>query len=145
MRRAVRARLGERDNPFQRALDRWCNGRPEERTLALTRDRTLNKKWLCRNTALIRPPQQVGELLRRLSAINVSAASAQAAVVQPACRPITSRVNTLVEVRLIAARSSAASRSEVATYFATEPKPGEQSVIGRSLSIVLGMPMHTIG
>jgi uncharacterized protein (DUF1810 family) len=28
---------GERDNPFQRALDRWCNGRPDERTLALTR------------------------------------------------------------------------------------------------------------
>jgi len=28
---------GERDNPFQRALDRWCDGRPDERTLALTR------------------------------------------------------------------------------------------------------------
>jgi uncharacterized protein (DUF1810 family) len=28
----------ERDNPFQRALDRWCNGRPDERTLALTRN-----------------------------------------------------------------------------------------------------------
>src|SRR5262252_8904102 len=26
------------DNPFQRALDRWCNGRPDEQTLALTRD-----------------------------------------------------------------------------------------------------------
>ncbi|HYZ42055.1 MAG TPA: DUF1810 domain-containing protein [Stellaceae bacterium] len=28
----------ERDNPFQRALHRWCNGRTDERTLALTRD-----------------------------------------------------------------------------------------------------------
>jgi len=27
----------ERDNPFQRALDRWCDGPPDERTLALTR------------------------------------------------------------------------------------------------------------
>src|SRR5262244_1248580 len=24
----------ERDNPFQRALDRWCDGPPDERTLA---------------------------------------------------------------------------------------------------------------
>ena len=45
----------------------------------------------------------------------------------------------------IDATSNAASRIEVATYFATEPKPGEQSVIGRSLSTVLGMPTHTIG
>src|ERR1051325_266375 len=74
-----------------------------------------------------------------------SAASAQAAVVQPACRPIISIVKTLVEVRLIAVRSSAASRIEVATYFAAEPKPGEQSVIGKSLSTVLGIPTHTIG
>ena len=28
---------GEPENPFQRALDRWCNGRPDARTLALTR------------------------------------------------------------------------------------------------------------
>jgi len=27
----------EEDNPFQRALDRWCDGRPDERTLALIR------------------------------------------------------------------------------------------------------------
>ena len=26
---------GEGDNPFQRALDRWCDGRPDEQTLAL--------------------------------------------------------------------------------------------------------------
>src|SRR3954466_5000066 len=74
-----------------------------------------------------------------------SAASAQAAVVQPACRPITSRANTFVDVRLIDATSNAASRIEVATYFAAEPNPGEQSVIGRSLSTVLGMPTQTIG
>ena len=36
--------------------------------------------------------------------------------------------------------SSPASKVEVATYFATEPKPGEQSVNGRSLSTVLGNP-----
>ena len=73
-----------------------------------------------------------------------SAASAEAAVVQPACRTITSTANTFVEVRLIAVRSNAASRTAVATYFAAEPNPGEQSVIGRSLSIVLGMPTHTM-
>jgi uncharacterized protein YbjT (DUF2867 family) len=73
------------------------------------------------------------------------AASAQAAVAQPACRPMTSRTNTWVEVRLIAARSNAASRIEVATYFAIEPKPGEQSVIARSLSTVLGIPITQWG
>ena len=48
----------------------------------------------------------------------------------------------LVEVRLIDATSNAASRMQVARYFATEPKPGEQSVMGRSLSTVLGIPTH---
>ena len=43
------------------------------------------------------------------------------------------------------ATSKAASRVEVATYFATEPKPGQQSVNGRSLSTVLGMPMAVTG
>jgi hypothetical protein len=43
-------------------------------------------------------------------------------------------VNTLVEVRLVDAKSNAASRMQVARYFATEPKPGEQSVMGSSLS-----------
>lgn len=28
---------GESKNPFQRALDRWCDGQPDERTLALLR------------------------------------------------------------------------------------------------------------
>ncbi len=40
------------------------------------------------------------------------------------------------------ATSSPASRVETATYLATEPKPGQQSVMGRSLSTVLGMPMQ---
>jgi uncharacterized protein (DUF1810 family) len=31
------ALAAEEDNPFQRALDRWCDGRPDERTLALIR------------------------------------------------------------------------------------------------------------
>src|SRR6516164_3877149 len=74
-----------------------------------------------------------------------SAASAQAAVSQPACQPITSKTNTLVEVRLTEDRSNAVSRMQVARYFAAEPKPGEQSVMGRSLSTVLGIPTETIG
>ena len=68
-----------------------------------------------------------------------------AAAIQPVWRPITSRMNTLVEVSHIEATSSAASRTETATYFATEPKPGQQSVWGRSLSTVLGMPMQATG
>jgi uncharacterized protein (DUF1810 family) len=28
---------GERDNPFQRAIEQWCDGRPDDRTLALIR------------------------------------------------------------------------------------------------------------
>ena len=35
--------------------------------------------------------------------------------------------------------SKDASLAEVAIYFATEPKPGQLSVIAKSLSIVLGM------
>ena len=46
--------------------------------------------------------------------------------------------NTLVEVLAIEATSSAASRIDTATYLATEPKPGQQSVTGRSLSTVFG-------
>ena len=58
---------------------------------------------------------------------------------------MTSSTNTLVEVRAMDATSSAASRVETAMYLATEPNPGQQSVIGRSLSTVLGMPMQAIG
>ena len=68
-----------------------------------------------------------------------------AAAIQPACRPMTSRMNTFVEVLAIEATSSAASGVETATYFATEPKPGQVSVIGRSLSTVFGMPMQVTG
>ena len=45
----------------------------------------------------------------------------------------------MVEVRAIERTSSEASSADTATYFATEPKPGQQSVIGRSLSTVFGM------
>src|SRR6476469_7211812 len=69
-------------------------------------------------------------------------ASPPAAAIQPACRPITSSTNTRVEVRAIEATSSAASRVETATYFATEPNPGQQPVCGRSLSTVFGTPMQ---
>ena len=74
-----------------------------------------------------------------------SAARPEAAAIQPACRPITSMTKTLVDVELIDATSIDASRIDTATYFATEPKPGEQSVNGRSLSMVLGTPTQVIG
>ena len=51
----------------------------------------------------------------------------------------------MVEVRAIDATSNDASRMETATYFATEPNPGQLSVIGRSLSTVFGIPTATIG
>ncbi len=66
-------------------------------------------------------------------------------MIQPALRPITSSTNTWVEVRYIDATSRPASRIDVATYLATEPKPGQLSVSGRSLSMVFGMPMQTTG
>ena len=74
-----------------------------------------------------------------------SPASPPAAAIQPAWRPMTSSTNTLVEVRAIEATSSAASRVETAMYLAAEPNPGQQSVMGRSLSTVFGMPMQVIG
>ncbi len=73
------------------------------------------------------------------------AARPPAAAIQPACRPITSRMKTRVEVRAIEATSSEASSVDTATYFATEPNPGQQSVTGRSLSTVFGMPMQAMG
>jgi hypothetical protein len=51
---------------------------------------------------------------------------------------MTSSTNTLVDVFAIEATSNAASRIEVATYFATEPNPGQLSVTARSLSTVFG-------
>ena len=72
-------------------------------------------------------------------------ASPPAAAIQPAWRPMTSSTNTFVEVRAIEATSSAASRVDTAMYLATEPKPGQQSVCGRSLSTVFGTPTQVIG
>ena len=75
--------------------------------------------------------------------IGISVAESEAippaAAIQPACRPITSMMKTLVEVLAIDATSKLASRVDTAMYLATEPKPGQLSVIGRSLSTVLGM------
>ena len=73
------------------------------------------------------------------------AASPPAAAIQPACRPMTSRMNTLVEVEHIEATSRLASSVDTATYLATEPKPGQLSVSGRSLSTVFGMWMACRG
>ena len=67
------------------------------------------------------------------------------AAIQPAWRPITSITNTLVEVAHMLATSRDASRQLTAVYLATEPKPGLTSVIGRSLSTVLGTWMAWIG
>ena len=58
---------------------------------------------------------------------------------------MTSSTNTLVDVRAIEATSKPASRIDTATYLATEPKPGQQSVIGRSLSTVFGTWMACRG
>ena len=74
-----------------------------------------------------------------------SATRPPAAAIQPACRPMTSSTNTLVEVRAIERTSSEASSAETATYLATEPKPGQQSVSGRSLSTVFGTWMACSG
>src|SRR5512147_553422 len=74
-----------------------------------------------------------------------SEARPPAAAIQPAWRPITSATNTLVEVLAMEATSKLASRTETAMYLATEPKPGQQSVIGRSLSTVLGTWMAWMG
>jgi hypothetical protein len=41
--------------------------------------------------------------------------------------------------------SRPASRVDTATYLATEPKPGQQSVSGRSLSTVFGTPTQVTG
>src|SRR5687768_5092109 len=73
------------------------------------------------------------------------AANPPLAAIQPLCLPITSNKNTLVEEDAIAATSKLASRIETATYFATDPKPGELSVKGKSLSMVLGIPMQVMG
>ena len=43
------------------------------------------------------------------------------------------------------ATSKPASRIDTATYLATEPKPGQQSVIGKSLSTVFGTCTAWIG
>ncbi len=68
-----------------------------------------------------------------------------AAAIQPAWRPMTSRMKTLVEVLAMEATSSAHSLVETATYLATEPKPGQQSVTARSLSTVFGTWMACRG
>ena len=72
-------------------------------------------------------------------------ASPAAAAIHPACRPMTSRMKTLVDVFAIDSTSSAASIVETAMYLATEPKPGQLSVAGRSLSTVFGIPMQVTG
>ena len=61
------------------------------------------------------------------------------AVSQPACRPMISTIVT--EGILYTELSRMISCMVVATYFAAEPKPGVWSVMHKSLSIVLGMPM----
>ena len=72
-------------------------------------------------------------------------ARADDAAIQPAFLPITSNINTLVDVADIDATSKDASNVEVAIYFAAEPNPGQQSVIAKSLSNVLGIEIQLIG
>ena len=54
-------------------------------------------------------------------------------------------MNTLVELSAIDSTSSDASMIDVAMYFAVVPKPGQVSVIGKSLSMVLGTPIQLTG
>ena len=68
-----------------------------------------------------------------------------AAAIHPACLPITSNMNTFVDVSAIEATSNEASIMDVAIYFAAEPKPGQLSVTARSLSTVLGIAIQFIG
>ena len=74
-----------------------------------------------------------------------SEARPPAAAIQPAWRPMTSRTKTFVEVLDMERTSKLASRVETAMYFATEPNPGQLSVMGRSLSTVLGTWMAWMG
>ena len=63
-------------------------------------------------------------------------------MIHPACLAITSKIKTFVDVSHIDLTSSPASNVEIAVYFPTDPKPGEQSVNGKSLSTVFGIPIH---
>ena len=72
-------------------------------------------------------------------------AKALDAAIQPACLPITSRINTLVEDSAIDSTSRAASKVEVAIYFAADPNPGQQSVKTKSLSTVFGIAIQVRG
>ena len=54
-------------------------------------------------------------------------------------------MKTLVDVSAIDKTSRLASCVETEIYLATEPNPGQVSVIGRSLSTVLGIPIDAIG
>src|SRR5574340_231920 len=83
--------------------------------------------------------------LRNTTGMPWSSTKPPAAAIQPAWRPITSSTNTLVEVLAIERTSKLASSVDTAMYLATEPKPGQQSVIGRSLSTVFGTWMAWIG
>ena len=67
-----------------------------------------------------------------------SAYSAEAAVIHPALRPISSITTTWMGR---ADASWAASRAEAAANLAALPKPGQWSVTARSLSMVLGIPI----
>ena len=54
-------------------------------------------------------------------------------------------MNTLVDDSHIDSTSRLASATDTAVYFATEPKPGQQSVTARSLSTVFGTPITFSG
>ena len=54
-------------------------------------------------------------------------------------------MKTLVEVLHMDMTSRLASRVETAMYLATEPNPGQLSVMGRSLSTVFGICTAWIG
>jgi hypothetical protein len=63
------------------------------------------------------------------------------AAIHPADRPMTSTMQHAPSSVAMLATSAPISITVVALYFTTDPYPGQWSVWGKSLSIVLGTPM----
>src|SRR4030067_654473 len=76
--------------------------------------------------------------------ISVSLVEARppAAAIQPACRPMTSRMNTLVEVLAIEATSTMDSRGARAMYSVTEQTPGVPVIFARVAPQALAFVGH---
>jgi len=83
------------------------------------------------------------EYLRRVAFR--SAARPQAAVIHPRACPLLHHEDPRRSLRHRGKRRNPLRESRSPRIFATDPKPGQLSVIARSLSTVLGMPTQTSG